>query len=251
MAFKYNNGNGAIVCDHCSTIIKTNVTPTEYAQVNRGVDLCDKCNIKEVDNFDIIANMMEFNNRDEFYFLQIIQRKKDGNVVPSRNNGYRVIKTYYIYSKEQLMEKKDKIKELCLKNNARAYICVNRRNAQEVALQAIQDYVKLVSEGNAYQGSRVYDSACGRTRARSYKPLWIVDVDSKDREYLEKVKSLINECRGNQDNKIVMEIPTLNGVHLITTGFNTNQFAQYCVVRELGHIDVQKDNPTLLYYKVS
>ena len=149
MAYKFNGGNGAIVCDHCGTIIRTNISRKEYSEISNGVDICNKCNVQEVDNFDLIADALEFNNRDEFYFLQIIQRKKDGNVAQVTNSRYRTIKTYYIYSKEQLMDKRDKIKELCIKNNARAYICLNRRNAQEVALQAIQDYVKLVSEGNA------------------------------------------------------------------------------------------------------
>lgn len=31
-----------------------------------------------IDNFDQILDILEFNNSDEFYFLQIIQRKKDG-----------------------------------------------------------------------------------------------------------------------------------------------------------------------------
>lgn len=39
-----------------------------------------------------------------------------------------------------------------MKNNARAYINPNRRNAEQVALAAIQQYAQLVSEGNAYQG---------------------------------------------------------------------------------------------------
>ena len=33
-----------------------------------------------IDNFDQILDILEFNNSDEFYFLQIIQRKKDGCV---------------------------------------------------------------------------------------------------------------------------------------------------------------------------
>lgn len=248
--FKINGGNGAVVCDGCSTIIKNGIPYSEYKESSSGYDLCNDCKkgITEVDNFNVICNFLEFNNPDEFYFLQIIQRKKDGNVTDTGNNGYRTIKTYYIYSVDQLRKKEDKIKELCLKNNARAYINVNRRNAEEVALSAIQQYAQLISEGNAYQGYRVYDSACGSTRARGYKPLWVVDVDSKDLVYLRTIMDLVNKCRGAKENKIVQVIPTLNGYHLITIGFDVNQFKQELAINQLDNIDIQKDNPTLLYY---
>ena len=248
--FKINGGNGAVVCDGCSTIIKNGIAYSEYKETSSGYDLCAECrsNIIEVDNFNRIYEILKFNNKDEFYFLQIIQRKKDGNVTDTGNNGYRTIKTYYIYSVEQLRKKENKIKELCLKNNARAYINVNRRNAEEVALSAIQQYAQLISEGNAYQGYRVYDSACGGTRARGYKPLWIVDVDSKDPEYLAKIIAIINKCRGTEEFKVKYQMPTLKGYHLITSGFDINQFKQELAINQLDDVDIQKDNPTLLYY---
>ena len=201
-----------------------------------------------VDNFDLIMNALEFNDPNEFYFLQIIQRKKDGNVTDTGNNGYRTIKTYYIFSKEQLEKKRDKIKELCKSNNARAYITLNRRNAEQVACTAIQEYAKLIQEGNCYQGYRIWDSSCGHTRARGYKPLWVVDVDSKNENYLNNVIDMINKCRGAELNKVKYIIPTLHGYHLITIGFDCNQFAQELAIRNLDSIDIQKDNPTLLYY---
>ena len=248
--YKINNGNGAVVCDGCSTIIKNGIVYSEYKETSSGYDLCDECKreIIEVDNFDLICKMLEFNSSDEFYFLQIIQRKKDGNITDTGNNGYRTIKTYYIYSVEQLRKKEAKIKELCLKNNARAYINVNRRNAEEVALSAIQQYAQLISEGNAYQGYRVYDSACGSTRARGYKPLWIVDVDSKNPDYVASIMHIVNKCRGAEELKVKQIIPTLNGYHLITIGFDVNQFKQELAINQLDNVDVQKDNPTLLYY---
>lgn len=119
-----------------------------------------------IDNFDQILDILEFNNSDEFYFLQIIQRKKDGCVTDTGNNGYRTVKTYYIFSREQLEHKRAKITELCQSNHARAYITLNRRNAEEVACTAIQEYAKLIQEGNCYQGYRIWDSSCGHTRAR-------------------------------------------------------------------------------------
>lgn len=44
------------------------------------------------------------------------------------------------------------------------------------------------------------------------------------------------------------EGPTAHGYHLITIGFDTNQFAQQLAIRNLDSIDIQKDNPTLLYF---
>lgn len=251
--FKFNGGSGAIVCDSCRTIIKTGITPDKYNKGKTGVDLCDTCrsdNIAVVDNFDQIESLMNFSNQNEFYFVQIIQRRKDGNVAQMSSNGYRTIKTYYIYSIEQLEAKKEKIKELCVHNNARAYIHVNKRNATEVALHCIREYAKLVSQDNAYQGYRVYDSACGFCKARGYKATWIIDVDTKDPDVLQEYINAINQCRGNEDNKIKHIVPTLHGYHLLTSGFDLQQFRQISNSLNLPSVDVQKDNPTLLYYLV-
>ena len=173
---------------------------------------------------------------------------KDGCVTDTGNSGYRTVKTYYIFSREQLERKRAKITELCQSNHARAYITLNRRNAEEVACTAIQKYAKLIQEGNCYQGYRIWDSSCGYTRARGYKPLWVVDVDSKDENYLNTIIEIVNSCRGAQDIKVKHVIPTAHGYHLITIGFDTNQFAQQLAIRNLDSIDIQKDNPTLLYF---
>lgn len=149
---------------------------------------------------------------------------------------------------KKVERKRAKITELCQSNHARAYITLNRRNAEEVACTAIQEYAKLIQEGNCYQGYRIWDSSCGHTRARGYKPLWVVDVDSKDENYLNTIIEIVNSCRGAQDIKVKHVIPTAHGYHLITIGFDTNQFAQQLAIRNLDSIDIQKDNPTLLYF---
>lgn len=246
--YKFNDGIGAIVCDKCQTIIKTGIDPRKYKEQSTGIDLCENCTLNDVDNFDKILDFISFNNQDEFYFLQVIQRKKDGNVTQIGNNGYRTIKTYYIYSKEQLQGKRDKIKELCLSNNARAYITLNKRNAQKIALGCISHYAQLVAEGNSNQGYRVYDSVCGKLRDTKYKPLWIIDLDSKDQTYINHMIELINKCQGAEENKVKLINSTVNGVHLITIGFNIQQFHQLLDTEGIEHVDIQKDNPTLLYY---
>ena len=48
----------------------------------------------------------------------------------------------------------------------------------------------------------------------------------------------------NEATERVLEmIPTKSGYHLITTRFDVMKFKQHC-----PNIDIQKKNPTLLYY---
>ena len=41
--FKFNSGNGAIICDKCRVIICENVSITDYHFIENEDDLCPKC----------------------------------------------------------------------------------------------------------------------------------------------------------------------------------------------------------------
>ena len=222
-----------------------------------------------VDNFELIKTLLKFEDKDDFYFCQIIQRKKDGNDVPSANNGYRTIKSYYIRSFEDYERRIPAIIQLCEQNNARAYINLNVRNAEEVALQCSKAYTDLVLENRCNQGHRVYDHCCGITPKKGNKKLYIVDVDTHDTEVLSVIRKAIERCRsekrcGNDEhgeiyNNIVAEIPTLNGLHFITHGFDKSQLKERILYWSALHDvritqefinevykSIKKDNPTLL-----
>lgn len=204
----------------------------------------------KIDNFKQLREHLIFHNPNEFYFLQIIQRKKDGNEGMHVRNGYRLIRSYYIYSLEEFDSLESRIKELCENNNARAYINPNVRNAQEVALGCIRKYADLVAGNCAFQGNNIWNSMCGSTKARGYKSLWVVDVDCKEEFYLNKVIEIISQCRYNDDFTLYT-VPTLNGYHILCNGFDTKQFKDFLRDAGLDSIDIHKDNPTLLYYNDS
>ena len=220
-----------------------------------------------IDNFEQIKRLMKFEDKDDFYFLQIIQRKKDGcNVYDSGSNGYRRVKTYYITSIEDLEKRKDKIIELCKSNNARAYIHLNVRSAKEVALNAAKAYIDLVREDRCNQGYRIYDHVCGVTPKMGVKKKWIVDVDTKDIDKVKRLCDAICKCRSayhwnavndTYDN-IIDKIPTPHGVHIITHRFDVGHFKSYLnenlsdifTVEEIKEIcAVKEDNPTILYFE--
>lgn len=218
-----------------------------------------------IDNFYVISEYLEFEDKDDFYFLQIIQRKKDGcDVNDSGTNGYRRIKTYYIRSVDDLMKRKNKIIELCENNNARAYIHLNVRSAKEVALTAAKAYIDLVKEDRCDQGYRVYDHACGISPKTGKKKKWIIDADELTVDQLDALITEINKCRsgfpsqedGMYDNVLGL-IGTVNGYHIISNGFDVSMlrtnlerlvFANYSQEQIKEICNIKKDSPTLLYF---
>lgn len=50
-----------------------------------------------VDNFIQIKDLLKFDSADDFYFCQIIKRKKENKDI---GNNSHVVKTYYVKSRE-------------------------------------------------------------------------------------------------------------------------------------------------------
>lgn len=196
-----------------------------------------------IDNWEIIKPLLKFDNEEEFYFLQIIQRKKDfteGQQRLGRNNNNRLIKAYYIYSLQQLDDYKDEIVKLCTLFNARAGINLNRRNQKDVALKCLE-IMAVALRKNEFTGiSKIYNSACGKES--STDKLWLVDIDTKDEIEIANVEYIIELCEPIQvESKIIAKIPTKSGIHLITKRFNRQTFSSY------RDEEIHTNNPVNLY----
>jgi hypothetical protein len=97
----------------------------------------------------------------------------------------------------------------------------------------------------AYKDIRnAYNSICGSFTVEKPKR-WVIDTDGYTPEKIQMMKTLIAELGG-----IVIEsIPTINGMHLITNPFNTQESGKMWMKDSTMNIpDIQKNNPTLLYY---
>ena len=53
-----------------------------------------------IDNFDQILDILEFNIQMSSISCKLYNAKKDGCVTDTGNNGYRTVKTYYIFSRD-------------------------------------------------------------------------------------------------------------------------------------------------------
>lgn len=195
---------------------------------------------KSVNNLNIILDKYLRFSEGYFYYIQIIQRKKEN---PELGNNSTVIKNYYVESEEYLLKKWGEMVKLADLFNARIMIRLDARNYTDVAWLMNG----LVSENLRYNPkcfSSLYSNACGKYKGKD--KLWIVDIDEEDnnnQKINEIIRFINNECMDIKNNeKVKGVIPSKNGVHIISSGFNMKQFKD-----RYPNIDVHKNNPTNLY----
>jgi hypothetical protein len=208
-----------------------------------------------INNVDKIRTMMSFTDKDDFYFLQILKRRKDN---PDMERDMVVIDNVYIDSLESYDRKIPHIIDLCDVENARAYFRVNKRNYAKLGPHMLKRVVDIVFTENCKSLRSAFDSVAGEFHSDKDKK-WVVDVDYKDfkgeASFLEEVNlvtgtsptgriiSALQALQLAAKREPMLEIiPTKNGVHIITRPFNLQVFKEH-----YPFMDVHKDNPTILY----
>jgi hypothetical protein len=172
--------------------------------------------------------------------LYVFKRKKDQPEGERDNHqSVRTIRSYCISSIEQLERKYDEIKMLCEVFKARAYIHIQKQNHKDVSLDMLVDLAQRIKSGQHKQ-QNLFDSVVGQMKTLEKR--WIVDIDTKDEIIREDIRAFINGLRP-EGYKCITEIPTKNGYHLITDRFDVMEFK-----KQYSDMDIQKKNPTLLYY---
>lgn len=197
-----------------------------------------------IDNIQQIKQLLHFEAPGDFYMLYVLKRKKDQPESERDNHqSVRTIKTYCIDSVDHLERRYEEIKQLCEMFKARAYIHVQKQNHTDVSLDMMVQLAQRIKNGQPNQKG-LFDSVVGQIKTQEKR--WIVDIDSKDWTVVKRTANLINSIRP-EGNKIIMTIPTKNGFHLITNRFDVLEF-QKAMFSQGDVPDIQKRNPTLLYY---
>jgi hypothetical protein len=122
---------------------------------------------------------------------------------------------------------------------ARAYIHVQKQNHKDVSLEMMMALAQKIKDGQHNQ-KNLFDSVVGQLKTNEKR--WIIDVDDKDTKELVRITEVIRATRPEGD-KLETCLPTKSGYHLITKRFDVEMFRNV-----FPHVDIQKKNPTLLYY---
>lgn len=240
-----------------------------------------------VDNFELIKEYMADQLLDwkegDCYYVQLLRRQADDpkiNGVPDPkyhgNMHSRSIKDYFIKSIEHLDDVKEDIIALCKMFNVRAYIRLNKRNYQKLALSMMKQICDQMYSGQTFSSPfHMVASAAGQSSAAGKGKTWIVDMDKEYLPFEQEVKDMICECephasnikwyedsplkRSHEEavkiyqNREFFTVPTKNGKHFIVKPFNMQTFSEkwkeFAEKNASGMkmMDVHKDNPTILY----
>jgi len=198
-----------------------------------------------VDNFDIIEPLLNWRSDDDFYFIQVLQRKKDHKDkmrVNGTNNNARLVKAYYVTSMESFQFYKPEIIELCKVFNARAGINLNRRCFKRVQLRFLKKIIDQMENSTENKAYKAYSSVVGASHDDNEKK-WIIDIDKEELGMVQEIKDFVNKLQPeNVNSKVLTEIPSKTGLHLITSPFNVAEFSKHYPT-----ISIQKNNPTNLF----
>jgi hypothetical protein len=209
-----------------------------------------------IDNLELIKPLLNFSEPGDFYMLYVFKRKKDQPEGERDNHqSVRTIKTYCIESIDHLERRYEEIKQLCEMFRARAYIHVQKQNHFDVSLNMMVDLAQRIKNGQHNQKG-LFDSVVGQIKTQEKR--WIIDVDDMKEasplmlSYIEYECAPITKVKVDDagfpighdvGSKIEAIIPTRNGHHLITKKFDVMKFKE-----KYPDIDIQKKNPTILYY---
>lgn len=205
-----------------------------------------------INNFKLIEPLLGFDNPGDCYFIQLLKRQKDN---PTLHRNMVNVDNFFIYSLEEYREMEQRIIDVATLHNARAYLRVNRRNTEKLALNTLVKVSNLILSKDYKSVKNAYLSAAGEHNSEPVKR-WVVDLDRTvpPHQYADLcfrvydlIESLHKECNRNSNQpkyEILAEIPTKNGMHLIVNPFNLKKFRD--LTPDLS-IDIHKDNPTILY----
>jgi len=193
-----------------------------------------------INNIEQIKKLLNFSDNGDFYMLYLFKRKKDQPEGERDNHqSVRTIKTYCIESVDHLERRYDEIKQLCEMFKARSYIHVQKQNHKDVSLNMLASLAERIRDGVSNQKG-LFDSVVGQIKTQEKR--WIVDIDIKDLEFVGEVGKFISTLQP-EGPKVESVIPTKNGYHLITSKFDVKTFKE-----KFPDVEIQKKNPTLLYF---
>jgi len=202
----------------------------------------------KVDNISYFRDhLLDFQSDDDFYYAEIIIRKKDHPGEEDVTKSQQKIRDYFIDSVEKYDKCMEEAKVLCERAGARLYIIPAPKSYKKLTMESMRKLLDRIEGSDFRKSYKVFSSAASSTGSRS--PWWVIDIDDKKLEdigmEIYKLKTFVEELRKEED--VMHMIPTRSGWHAIIKPFDARRFEKenFNIAETLG--EIKKNAPTLLY----
>jgi len=204
-----------------------------------------------IDNFDLVLEKFfdEPLTEDEFYFIDIIQRIKDGNF-KGKKTLHKLIAYYPITSKQQFIDLKDELIRLSRENNARVYFDVNKRSFAQVNNFVTYIENKHKNNGHVHKSAKTFHLKLSEHDELFYHACDFFVPDTATKYLLDLDNIKIGDEKYNEilsfigEDNVFLALPSKTGTHLVTKNvIDEHEF------RERFKFDISKTWPITLYFE--
>lgn len=202
-----------------------------------------------IDNLISIKKLLEFPDQDTFYYLQVLQRKKDN---PEMSWQSKQVYFKFIKSKDDLERYADEAREMSNNYNARTYISLTPRSFEKLSLEVLIELSKRIKSRDFSSTYKLFEKlALKKECIKKSEKLWMIDYDNQEGLFVSDfIKLLASDKYGLH---IKDALPTVNGWHLIIKPFNLKCLGEkldqdYNYSLEGYKFGIKFDCNTLLYY---
>lgn len=216
-----------------------------------------------VNNHALIGTLLRFApDKSLYYHIELIGRKKDGIDLDKSQRHYG---DYFVTSEEMYSRIFDELVTRCDLLGCRAYINLNPKSKKRTAIVTMQKLLTMVENDDYSRLFAVLTSAAGSTSGLPEQKTFVVDVDllpvtdMENKPHLHErlaraeVDDVIAHCKNaptTRPERILAQIPTLHGFHLITQPFDISDFNSHKDRLHVCTAEVKTNSPTLLYANV-
>jgi len=199
-----------------------------------------------LDNIELIREkVLKFESNDDLYMISIMRRKKDHPEDPANENA-RMLCNYYIKNLEYFDSKVPFIKEYCEHFGARAYIKPQVRSCKAINRQLLKFMVDQIDNTDLAFATLTREIISGYHASRSKK--FVLDLDDVQIGLVNDIHKflvkLFTETLKRKDSDDIFIVPTFNGYHIVSPGFDPNLLmSKYKMPKDT----IKSDADTILY----
>lgn len=216
-----------------------------------------------IDNSDLIRDkILKFKSRDDFYFISVMWRRKDHDECPANENA-RMLANWCIKNLKYFDSHLPLIKDYCEHFGARAYIKPQVRSCKMINREILKFMVNQIDNCDLAYSTLTREIISGYHNSRDKRIVLDFDDDMMYNgespiinksilhqqlfefivQILNIIKEKFKEQKREKESDNIVIVPTFNGYHIVTPGFDPRILEKFNLPKDTWH----SDNDTLLY----